>query len=225
MSNIFAKRAEAKAAIKADAPKKVKKETIWNVGNPDEDKVAASVHNLAELNAQKKTIDAKMKVHKTVVLSHAQSTFYEQYADLGVFPETPMKLQNRDGESVTFVVQERNQYPVKDESVAALRQLLGEDGAAELVYEEQIFGFDRSILAKDGVMEILGKHLEAAEAELAETGTLTEEENANLLDCDVKRSYRPGVLQRLALIAGKNSSKMRQVCEALGSGCVQYVKV
>lgn len=222
--SVFAKAAAKKKEVKKST-KAAKKETVWSVGDPDGDKVAKSVHELSELNAQKKAIDAKMKVHKTVVLSHSQETFYQQYADSGVFPETPMKVQNRDGETVTFVVQERNQYGVKDESLAALTQLLGEDGAAELVYEETIFGFSRDLLAKEGVMEILGKHIENALAELTETKTLDDEQAEALLDADIKRSYRPGVLQRLALIAGKNAGKMRQVCEAIGSSCVQYVKV
>jgi hypothetical protein len=222
--SIFAKTAESKKAAKKAAPKVAKKQTLWGVGDKDADKVAKSVHALTELNAQKKSIDAKMGVHKTVVLNYAKDSFYGDYADTGVFPETPMKVQNSDGEHCTFVVQERNQYPVKDESIAALTQLLGEDGAAELVYEEQIFGFDRGVLAKDGVMEILGKHIEAAMVELVESKTITEDDSENLLDCDVKRSYRPGVLQRLGIVAGKNAGKIRQVCEALGSGCVQYIK-
>jgi hypothetical protein len=222
--SVFAKAAAKKAEIKKSS-KPAKKETVWSVGDPDGDKVAKSVHELAELNAQKKAIDAKMKVHKTVVLGHAQETFYQQYADSGVFPETPMKVQNRDGETVTFVVQERNQYGVKDESLAALTQLLGEDGASDLVYEETIFGFSRDLLAKEGVMDILGKHIEAALAELVETNTLDQDQAEVLLDADIKRSYKPGVLQRLALVAGKNATKMRQVCEAIGSSCVQYVKV
>jgi len=222
--SVFAK-AAAKKAEKSASTKPAKKQTLWAVGNPDADKVAKSVHELTELNAQVKAINAKMGVHKTVVLNFAKDSFYQQYADSGVFPETPMKVQNSEGENVTFVVQERNQYGVKDDSLAALTQLLGEDGANELVYEETVFGFDRSVLSKDGVMDILGKHIEAAMAELTETGTINDEEADALLDAEVKRSYRPGVLQRLALIAGKNAGKMRQVCEAIGSGCVQYVKV
>jgi hypothetical protein len=223
--SIFAKKAEAKAAAKKAAPKAPKKQTLWGVGSKEEDCVAKSVHELTELNAQKKAIDAKMGVHKTVVLNYAKDSFYGDYADTGVFPETPMKVQNSDGENCTFVVQERNQYPVKDESIAALTQLLGEDGAAELVYEEQIFGFDRAVLSKDGVMDILGKHIEAAMAELVITNTISEDDAEVLLDCDVKRSYRPGILQRLGIVAGKNAGKIRQICEALGSGCVQYMKV
>ena len=222
--SVFTK-AAAKKKAGGSSSKPAKKETVWAVGDPDGDKVANSVHELSVLNAQKKAIDAKMKVHKTVVLSHAQNTFYQQYADSGVFPETPMKVQNRDGESVTFVVQERNQYGVKDESVAALTQLLGEDGAGDLVYEETVFSFSRELLAREGVMEILGKHIDAAMSEMVESHTLSEDEAADLLDADVKRSYRPGLLQRLGIIAGKNATRIRQICDAIGSGCVQYVKV
>ena len=214
-----AKKKPTKTATKA-----AKKQTIWSCGNPDDDKVARAVHEVVSLKAQEKAIQAKMGVHKTILLSHAKEQYYTAYSVTGVAPETPMKVQNHDGEAVTFVVQERNQYGVKEESVEALTQILGEDGASELVYEETIFGFDRLTLAQPGVMEILGKHLEAAMEELVETKTLSEDVAEGLLDASIKRSFMPGVLQRLGIICGKNAGKMRQVCESLGSSCVQYIK-
>ena len=45
-----------------------------------------------------------MSVHKTVLLNFAQESFFTQYADTGVFPETPMKVQNSNGENVSLDV-------------------------------------------------------------------------------------------------------------------------
>jgi hypothetical protein len=221
--SVFSKAADKKKQAKKTTTKE-KKQTVWLAGDPDSDKIAKAVHNVVELKAQAKAIEAKMSVHKTLLKTFAQERYFEDYASTGIAPETPMKVQNSDGEAVTFVVQERNQYGVKDESRDALVQLLGEDGADELIYEEIIFGFDRGILAKDGVMDILGKHIEAAMAELVESGTLNEDEAENLIDADERRSFIPGILQRLGLVAGKNASKMRQICEAMGSSCVRYIK-
>ncbi len=222
--SIFAKAAKKASTKKSGAKGAPKKQTIWSCGDPSGDIVAKAVHTVVELKAEVKALEAKMGVHKTLLLKYAKDEYYSDYAVNGVAPETPMKIQNHDGESVTFVVQERNQYGVKDESVDALTQILGEDGAAELVYEETSFGFDRGLLAREGVMEVLGVHIEAAMEALVAAELCTEEEAEDLLDVKVKRSFMPGVLQRLGMIAGRNAGKMRQVCEALGSTCVQYIK-
>lgn len=218
--SVFAKAAAKKETQSATKPKK---QTTWVVGG--DDNVSKAIHELVGLAAQAKAIEAKSKIFKTVVLNHAKDRYYTQYANLGVHPETPMKIQNQDGESATFVVQERSQYGVKDESVDALTQILGEEGAKELIYEETVFGFNREILAIPGVMEVLGSHIEAAMGDLVESGVLDEEKAGLLLDAETKRSFRPGVLQRLGIIAGKSAQRIRQICDSMGSSCVQYVKV
>lgn len=217
--SIFTK-ATAKKQVSGPKPKK---QTVWPVGDGESAKIANSIHELTILKAQSKAIEAKMGVHKKLVLSHAKSRFCETVASTGVLPDTPMKIQNFDGEAVTFVVQERHQYPVKDESIDALTQLLGEDGMEDLVYDETTFSFNRDLLAMEGVMSILSKHLERAVKELVKSETLDQEVAENLLDVNVKRSFRPGVLQRLGMIAGKNAVKIRQICESMGSACVQYI--
>ena len=217
----------AKAAAKqqnSEGTTKQKKQTTWSVGDGDSAKIAESIHELNVLNAQAKAIDAKMGIHKKFVLTHAKAKFCEAVASTGVLPDSPMKVQNHDGESVTFVVQERHQYPVKDESVEALGQLLGEDGLSEILYDETVFGFNREILARKGVMEILSKHLERAVKELVKSETLDAEDAECLLDAQVKRSFRPGILQRLGIIAGKNAAKVRQICDSMGSTFVSYIK-
>ena len=221
--SVFARAAAKKASVVSESSSS-KNQTCWMVGDPEQDKIARAIHELVGLAAQRKAIEAKEKIFKTVVLSHAKENFYQDYAARGVFPETPMKVQNHDGETVTFIVQERNQYPVKDESISALTQILGEDGANELIYKETVFGFNRTILAVDGVMDVLGRHIEAAMAELVDAGVLDQDRADLLLDADEKRSFRPGILQRLGIIAGKSAGKIRQVCDAMGSSCVQYVR-
>jgi hypothetical protein len=219
LMSIFAK---ATAKKKEDGPKQ-KKQTVWAVGDGESAKISTSIHELVMLKAQEKAIKAKMGIHAKFVLNHAKSKFCESIANTGVLPDTPMKIQNQDGESVTFVVQERHQYPVKDESVDALTQLLGEDGVRDLIYDETTFSFNRDVLALDGVMPILSKHLERAVKELVKSETLSDDVAESLLDVEVKRSFRPGIIQRLGMIAGRNAVKIRQICESLGSTCVQYI--
>ncbi len=221
--SLFAQAAEA-TKKKSTGPKKSKKSTTWMVGGGESsEKVAKSVDELVQLAADRKAIEAKEKVHKANVLKHARGCFFESYASDSVFPETPMLVQNQDGKKVTFVVQDRSsQYQCKQEQLEALIQILGEDAARDMVAEEVKFGFQRDAMANPEVQGILEKHLGAAIAELQEAGTI--ESFEDVLDVENRTAFKPGTLQRLALICGADAVKMRQVMDAMGSSAVNYIK-
>ena len=217
--------AAAATAEKKTTAKKAKKSTTWLVGESESDKkVANSVSELNELNAKKKAIDAKMSVHKTNVLMHARSSFFSSYADMGVFPETPMLVQNEKGQKCTFVVQDRSaQYQCKQEQLETLIQILGEDAARGMVAEETTFAFQRSAMMNEATQAVIEKHLSAAIAELTEAGAI--EGFEDVLDVSQKSAFKPGTLQRLSVICGNDTVKMKQVMDAMGSSAVNYIKV
>lgn len=221
MAGLFNK-AKAEAAVKA--PVKSKKETVWLV--PAGSKESVAVKELVNLTRQAKAIEAKTGVFKGVLKEYGESNYVADYVKLGVNPETPMTVQNPDGEKVTFVVQDRSsQYGVKDDQKSALVELLGEDATNDLLYEETTFGFNRDILAMPGVMEVVEKALESAVKKLVDTGTLTEDQVGGLLDVKVKTAFKPGTLDRLVMICGKDTTKVSQFLEIMGSSATRYVKV
>lgn len=217
----------AKAAAKSKpAATTTSKGVTFHAGDPEGEQVAKSVHELVRLSADAKAIDAKMGVHKTNVKKFAEAEYLKTFAATQVSPDTPLKVQNNDGESVTFVVQDRcGQYKVKEEQGAALNALLGADAAAELLYEETSFKLNRDVLAVKGVMPVLEKALESAMKKLVKDKVLTGEQADCLLDVDVKTSFKPGTLGRLAMICGANVTKMEQFLKAMGSSCTRYIKV
>jgi len=222
---LFAKAAAAKQDKQAGAKKTKKKQTTWLVGDPASEKVAESVHELTQLAADKKAIDAKMKVHKAVVLPYAEAQFFSTYADIGVFPETPMVVQNASGEKVTLVVQDRSaQYGVKPEQEEELADLLGADAVADLLYEETTIQFNRDVLAVEGVSEVIEKALERAITKLVKEEILDEDQAAELIDPVEKKAFKPGTLQRLSVICGRDTGKMEEFTDAMGSSCTKYVK-
>ena len=98
------------AAKKQSAPKskKSKRSTTWLVGGSESDqKVAEAVTKFCEIKAEMRALDAKKEVHKAIIKPHADKKYVEAYADLGVPPESPMCVQNGEGQKVTFVVQDR----------------------------------------------------------------------------------------------------------------------
>lgn len=220
MAGLFNK-VKAQAAEKPATTRR--KETVWLV--PAGSKEAVAVHELVELTRQAKAIEAKTGVFKGALKEFGETNYVADYVRLGVPPETPMTVQNPDGEKVTFVVQDRSsQYGVKDDQKTALVDLLGEDATNELLYEETSFGFNRDILALPGVMEIVEKALEGAIKKLVDNNVLTEEQTGELLDVKVKTAFKPGTLDRLTMICGKDTTKIAQFLEIMGSSATRYVK-
>ena len=228
LMGLFAK-ATAKVKTEVGGSSKKKANTTWLVGGKKDDakqeKLGNAVHQLVVLSGEAKTIEAKMKVHKALLYEHGNDMFFATYAAGECFPETPMNIQNADGEKVTFVVQDRaGQYAVKDEQIDQLCAILGEDGAKALVFEETKIGFNRDVLGLPGVTEAVEKALEKAIGKLVADETITEEQAEALIQADVKRSFRSDIPQRLVQICGTDTTKMAAVVDALGSSCVRYIK-
>lgn len=215
-----------KAATKSTAvASKPKKSTTWVVGNVEGDAVGKAVHELVRLTAEEKAIEAKKSLFATIVMKHAKANHVADFCALGVAPDTPMTIQNQDGEKVTFVVQDRGgQYDVKPEQQEALGQLLGEDAAAELLYTETTLGFNRVILGIPGVSDAVEKALEATVKKLVKDGKLTGDQADELITAKQKTSFKPGTLDRAAMIVGRDTTKLAAFLDAMGSSCTRYIK-
>jgi hypothetical protein len=232
MPGLFTKATE-KAAEKKPAAKRAKG-TAWEVGQTTEGMaVCTAVEELVKLDAKKKELDAQMKVRKGVVHRFAAAQHIADFAENGLPPDTPMKVMTAKGETVTFVVQDRSgQYKVSAEQEGALADLLGEDAAQSLLYTETSIGFERSILAKEGVGEAVEAALESAIAGLVEAGTLSEDQAGELIQASQKTSFKPGTMDRMAEICGQGATtseekenRMTQFADIAGSSCTRYVKV
>lgn len=224
MAGLFAKVASKKVA---DAPKR-EKGTPWLVGDSAGDKIADAVRKLVDLSRQAKNIETQMAPQKAVVKKFAEQQYVSQYAAAGVSPDSPMTIQTADGEKVTYVVQDRStQYAVKEEQVDALKCLLGEDAAADLLFEETRFGFNRLIMMIPGVQEAVESALESALERLTsgEMPVLNQEQAEELLEVDQKLAFKPGTLDRLSVIAGRDTGRIKAFLDIMGSSATRYVKV
>lgn len=222
MAGLFAKAAQA---AKNSVKETKRKGLAWVVGGSEAETVGKAIHELTLLEAQSKAIEAKKTVIKNALKRHCENLFITTYVNQGSMPDTPMTLQNADGEKITFVAQDRGgQYGLKSEQVEALQDLLGVDAAGEIVFEETSFGFSREILALPGVMPIIEKSLESAVNELVESHTLTGDQASDLLDVNVKTAFKPNTLDRLTQICGKDVSRVRQFLDIAASSFTRYVK-
>ena len=221
--SLFAKAAEKSAAKSEDA--RPKRNTTWIVGDPDGDAVAKAVHELVKLTADEKAIAAKKKMAATIVMNVAKKNHVRDFAELGVPPDTPMCVQNADGEKVTFIVQDRSgQYKASPDQLGVLEQLLGADVANGLTFTETKLGFDRAILGIPGVANVIEKALESAIKKMVKVATLTEEQAGELITATQKTAFKPGTLERAAMICGQDQVKLSGMLDAMGSSCTRYIK-
>ncbi len=221
--SLFAKATEKSAAKSSDA--RPKKNTTWTVGDPEGDSVAKAIHELVDLTAKAKAIEAKKKMAATIVINVAKKNHVRDFAELGVPPDTPMCVQNSDGEKVTFIVADRSgQYKATPDQIGVLEQLLGADVASGLTFTETNIGFDRSILQKPGVSKAIEKALTAVINKLVKAEKLTGDQADALVTATSKTAFKPGTLERAAMICGQDQVKLSGMLEAMGSSCVRYIK-
>jgi hypothetical protein len=223
MAGLFAKAAQkAKETVK-DAKKKA---TAWTVGSSSEtDTISKAVKELVNLESQSKAIEAKMSVIKSSVKRYGDEMFVRDYVARGSMPETPMTIQNPDGEKVTYVAQDRStQYAVKPDQQEALNDLLGEDAAGNILTDSVTFGFNEHILSLPGVQDVIEKSLMDAISGMIGMGMLDGDQAELLLKVSSKTTFKPGTLDQLVQICGKDTSRMKQFLDIAQSSFTRYVK-
>lgn len=216
---------KAKNRAKSDVKKAVKKATSWLVGDPEGDKVAKSVKELVRISNEVKAKKSQMAIHTGVVSKYAKSAFVEHFAENGVMPETPMKVVNADGDSVTYIVQDRSgQYNLKQEQIEAMNQILGEDVVDDLLYNEVTFSLNREVMAIPGVTEAVDKALSTAVRKLVKDEVIDGDQADELVDVSEKLAFKPKMLQRAATLTGNDKTRLLQFLNAMGSSCTMYTK-
>lgn len=228
--NVFAKAKDKAASL----PKKGKgKETIWTV-NPSEiqqtddptiEQLAEAVTQVINLTEERKKIEAKEKVYKNLLRDYAEGQYVDHLAAHGAEPPTPLKVANAEGETVTYVVTDRSHLSkVEDNQVTLLSKLLGEDAAADIIYNAESFAFNPAILALPGVSEAIEAGLNEILGKLVEDETLTMAQAGDLLTHEEVRRFKPGTVKAAVGTCGKDRAKLAQFFEALGSARSHYIK-
>ena len=221
---LFAKAAQKNKTATASKPKSGR---TWVVGTDEEKKkVADAVGELVKISSEMKALKSKENIFKGVVSKYAEDCFISDFADVGVRPDTPMKVANSEGSSVSYVVQDRGgQYNLKDDQIEALSEILGPDAAQDLLYTETTIQFSRHIMAIPGVADEVERALESAVKRLMKAEVLTGDAADELIEVNQKTAFKPGTLDRAATLVGQNKTRLKQFIKAMGSSCCRYVKI
>lgn len=218
MAALFQK-AAAKSKSKAAAKKS--EGTFWVVDGD----AAESVGELVKIADEQKAIDTRTGIHKRAVQTYADEIFSREFAARGVMPDTPMKIVNDDGASVTYVVQDRSgQYGISDAQMAQLVGIVGQEKAENMTHSEMTIKFNRDVMALPGVSRFVERCLEAAIKRMVKDEILTEDAASELVDVDEKVAFKPGTLSKASMIAEGDQAVLNELLEVMGSSCCRYVK-
>lgn len=212
----------AAAASKASKPAtKGGKKKNDNIVQVEDQEVADAIDEFVEANSRKKQAEADQEVAKSVAVPYCRSEFLKQFAEQGRKPDNSPKFRTPEGNTVTFVTQDRGErYNVSDEQMETLQALLGEEKIEQIIIRDMTFKFNNDILNKDGVMDALGAKI----GELVADGVITENEAGALLQADPRTTVRKGALDDLARLCDNDPDQMESVMAALGSHVSNYIK-
>ena len=216
MPNLFQK-AAAKAGATASDTKGKKKQNIFPVEDPE---VAQAIDDFVHAHDEMKRAEADKEVASGVAKPFCRAEFLKQFAEAGRKPET-IKFRTPEGNTVTFVVQDRGErYSVSEEQMETIKTLIGRKKTKQIIVEDMTFSFNNVVLSKAGVMNALGDKI----TELVAEEVLTEDEAANLLVATERTTVRKGVLDDLADLCGNDTDTMEALMDALGSHQSHYIK-
>jgi len=187
-----------------------------------------AVTEVLEASSEEKAAKNKGNLAKGRLSKYAQSQVVQLTAKLGVLPPTPVSVVNHNGESVTYVVQDKSQQnAIGPEQVELFKSVLGEDGAARVVHTKTTFAFDVNTMeekAANGNASVAEIVAEVVSAALANDKRLSDEQKGALITSTEKTYLRPNTLQRVAELCGADAARIDQFLEAAGSAVVRYVK-
>lgn len=230
--NLFAK---AKTAA-ATAPKKEKgtiiqlpKELGANGQLTGESAILnAAVTQAIEASSEEKAAKNKGNLAKGRISTYAQSRVVDMIARIGVLPPTPINIVNHNGESVTYVMSDKSQqYPISDEQIDLLNDILGEDAASNIVDTRTIYSFDPETMDQKAancdqtVFEIVCEVISNA---LATDPRLSDDQKSAIIKSSEKTYLRAHTIDRMSELCGADVERIGRFMDAVGSACVRYVK-
>jgi len=109
----------------------------------------ACVPEVAKAKADEKAAKNRGNAAKGLLGKFALPRFASEYATLGEMPPGPVTIVNHDGQSVTYVIQDKSQQnSLDDDQVAKLVALVGEEGVESITHEKEVYFFSSSTLAE-----------------------------------------------------------------------------
>ena len=138
------------------------------------------------------------------------------------------------------------QYALSAEQVQLFQDLLGEDGATEIIHEKTVYSFNPDVMEQpllnivettkarkanpeampvfDTEKTVLDWAMETISAAIADCPLLTDEQKESIIQSKTGAHLRPGTVDRVADLCARDTNRIEQFFTAAGSEVVRYCK-
>jgi hypothetical protein len=208
------------------------KATIWTLGSGGEQrKLGNDLAYLIKATTLLDKLNMRANLAKDRLLSHCDKRWVEELAASGEVP-TPIKLVNADGQSVTFVVQDRTKTCRINASVfSELEKAIGRKNAKATTAEKKVIYFADEVLDQPSledarpVRDLVEEYLSLMVADMLVAKVITKEQADALVEITPTRTFTAGFLGRLPKFCGFDFDKLTAAVKSVGSAITRYLKV
>lgn len=164
-------------------------------------------------------------IAKKEVFDFAEAAWLKLFEDAGERPESPFKVVNARGESVSFVVTDKSDgAELKGNAASDLKLLLGRE-ASSAIETNTRFELDDDVLYETtrGGWTV-GAHLSNALTIAVAYGHITQDQADRLFKSREATVIKPKFLERLPLLADRCNVQLKELLTAVGSAIVRFIR-
>ena len=213
MANAFAKAAKNVEPVSSKG-----KADITFIDPPPE--IREAIDSMVLANEKKAEAEAEVSAAKAQITPFMRDSYF---ADFMYEKTQPEKIVMRGNTKHAMIIaQDRaGKYNVSDEQLGAIKRILGEKKASDILIEEDEFSFDTKILYKSGVFDALGKAISECISDLVTNKKITQSEADSVLVAKKVQKVKEGLLAKMAIICSDKDEAMN-LADAVGSNIVMY---
>lgn len=191
-------------------------------------KLHKAVTDLIKGAAEYSAAKNKMNVAKGTLGRFAHPEISRRIAGTGTVPPGPIKFVDHKGQQVTYVIQDKSgQYPLKDDQIEELRELLGDEKADEVMETQEVYAFDNKVMdepLEDGEGTVSDVIFEIVSRAISRNTRLTDDQKERLIRQDEKTKLIPRFPETAAMHCGKDAARIEDAFDILSSQVVRYLK-
>lgn len=187
-----------------------------------------AVHDMLEAERELKAAKNKANLAKGTLGKYVHPEVVRLLAENGVLPPTPIKVQDHKGQAVTYVVTDKSQqYPLKDDQITELQEILGETKADEITDTVEVYAFDPDCMnetLQEGEGTVADVVFEIVSKAVTRNTKLTDDQKERLIRQDVVTRLIAGFPASAAVHCGRDAVRIEEVFDVCKSQVVRYLK-
>lgn len=188
----------------------------------------AAIDDLHKASAKASEAEALKETAASVLKPWVLEQVVKIHANIGTFPETPIKVINSTDKQATYVVQNKSgQNPLSEEQIESLTNEFGQDTTNDMTEVRVLYSFNPDTMkqqAANGTTTVEQVVRELINSSILADDRLSMEQKKTLLKVTKTTHLRPSILEAVTNFIGKDVNKLLRFFEIAGSSFVRYFR-